>query len=144
MQTLKIKIALDGTITVPASVLKQLRDEATVAAANPEFANAAEKYQAELHTQYPNDDDFVSALLKNALRNLMRTGFAADVAGMGCGLKLAPPTVDVSIPPRIVTQIAAGKEQLDQTTGHAEVVEGTQACADAIAHRSIEAATDYV
>lgn len=113
MKTLAIAIALNGKITVPDSVIKDLRFEASAAAANPELTDGHDKYAAEMHVKFPDDDEaFVQALLKNALRSIIRNGFVEDVRGMGCGIKLAPAEVEVSMPERIITKVK-GREQIN-------------------------------
>lgn len=113
MKTLSISIALSGKITVPDDIVKQLRTDAQSAAANSDISKEfADQYAIDMNAKYPEDDEaFVQALLKNALRSIIRTGFAEDVNRMGCGIKLAPAQVEVSMPERIVTMVK-GREQI--------------------------------
>jgi len=110
MKTFHFTMALDGRITIPDAVLKDLR---SMAAEEP--ADGGEQYLNKLHKEhYTNDDEFLRLALKHALRNVVRVGFVSDVQsfGTGVGLRLAPADVTVDVPDRVVTKVK-GREQLE-------------------------------
>jgi hypothetical protein len=105
MRTFKIDIAISGKITLPDSLLKDLR---TLAAEEPE--DGGPDYLNRLHKEFYEDDDaFLQKALKHALRNIVRAGVVNDLGGLGegVGVRCAPATVEVSVPERVVTKVKA-------------------------------------
>ena len=102
MKTFAITLSLTGKITVPERVIRDLRIAATDSP-----AEGGDRFLHELGKAQPDDDLFIQAALKNALRNIARNGITQDIAAMGVGIKAAPAVVTVSVPEHIVTQIKA-------------------------------------
>lgn len=109
MKTFKFDIQAAGTITVPDSLVTQLRNEARL---GPEMGG--DEYAHRMHNLHPdNDDEFIAALLKNTLRSTFRNGFGRDITDlMGCGLRMAPAQVQLAIPERVTERLAAKAEAL--------------------------------
>lgn len=107
MKTFSITIGVQGKITVPDSVIRELR--ITAAQAPGEEGGDAFLHALHLRT-VGNDDEFVQAALKNALRNIVRNGIINDIGNMGVGVKAAPAIVTVSVPENIVTKVKAREQ----------------------------------
>ena len=108
MKTFSITIGVQGKITVPDSVVRDLRIEA---AQEPGDAGG-DAFLHALHLRTEgNDDEFVQAALKNALRNIVRNGIINDIGNMGVGVKAAPAIVTVSVPENVITKVRA-REQI--------------------------------
>lgn len=108
MKTFHIEIKIGGKVTVPDTVLRDLR----MAAADDPYTEGGDKFLNMIHKQHYEDDDaFLRAALSNALRNIARNGIIEDIGGMGVGVKCAPAQVTVSVPERVVTRIQS-KEQI--------------------------------
>ncbi|CAI3971356.1 hypothetical protein VAC51_00027 [Variovorax phage VAC_51] len=106
MKTFSITIGVQGKITVPDSVIRELR-----ITASEDPANGGDKFLFDLNARTQgNDDEFVQAALKNALRNIVRNGILNDIGGMGVGVKAAPAIVTVSVPENIVTKVKAREQ----------------------------------
>jgi len=109
MHTFKTSILIEAKITVPDTTLADLRRMAT----DDPKTEGGDPYLHELQERYPNDDDtFLNLALKNALRNIARNGIVTDIGSMGVGVRAAPAQVEVSVPERIVTKIAAGIQRV--------------------------------
>lgn len=105
MKTFAIGIVLNGKITIPENVLKDLRN---MAAEEP--VDGGPDYLNRLHKEtYEDDDAFLQGALKHALRNIVRAGVVSDLGGLGDGVgyKVAPAEVTVSVPERVVTKVKA-------------------------------------
>jgi len=105
MRTFKIAIAIDGKITLPDTILKDLR---LLAAEEP--ADGGPDYLHRLHKEFYEDDDaFLQKALKHALRNIVRAGVVNDLGGLGegVGVRCAPATVEVSVPEKVITKVKA-------------------------------------
>lgn len=108
MKTFAITIGVQGKITVPDSVIRDLRIEASQAP----NAEGGDKFLFDLNARTQgNDDEFVQAALKNALRNIIRNGVINDIGGMGVGVKAAPAIITVSVPENVITKVKA-REQI--------------------------------
>lgn len=106
MKTFAITIGVQGKITVPDSVIRELR-----ITANEAPSDGGDQFLFDLNARTQgNDDEFVQAALKNALRNIVRNGILSDIAGMGVGVKAAPAIVTVSVPENIVTKVKAREQ----------------------------------
>lgn len=106
MKTFTIDIKIEGKVTVPDSILRDLRVQAVD---GPE--HGGDHFLHELSKQTEgNDDLFLQAALRNALRNIVRNGIVTDIGGMGVGVKCAPAVVGVSVPERIVTKVQAREQ----------------------------------
>jgi hypothetical protein len=107
MKTFTIKATIEGKLTVPESLVQSLRHEAVTSA-----HESPQPQLSRIHLEHPTDDDaFVQAALKNALRQIVRHGIIADIGGLGVGVRIAPPQVSVSVPERVITAIKS-KEQI--------------------------------
>lgn len=107
MKTFSFTIGVQGKITVPDSVIRELR-----ITAGDNVSEGGDKFLFDLNARTQgNDDEFVQAALKNALRNIVRNGILQDIAGMGVGVKAAPAIITVSVPENIVTKVKA-REQI--------------------------------
>lgn len=105
MRTFKFSAHVEGKITIPDTVLKDIRN---MAAEEP--VDGGPTHLNRLHKEhYENDDAFLQAALKNALRSIVRAGLLADLGnlGDGVGFRVAPPTVEVSVPETVVTKVKA-------------------------------------
>lgn len=108
MKTFHIEIKIGGKVTVPDTILRDLR----MAASDDPSSEGGDKFLNMIHKQHYEDDDaFLRAALSNALRNIARNGIIQDIGGMGVGVKCAPAQVTVSVPERVVTRIQS-KEQV--------------------------------
>lgn len=106
MKTFAIAINITGKVTVPDTVLRELR---IAASDGPE--QGGDPFLHELSKRTEKDDDaFVQGALKNALRNIARNGIVNDIGGMGVGIKAAPALVSVSVPEHIVTAVKAREQ----------------------------------
>ena len=108
MRTFSIGITVTGKITIPDAVLVKLREQASE---TPEEGGAT--HLNKLHKEFYEDDDkFLQAALKNALRSIMRAGLVSDIhsLGVGVGCRIAPATVDVSVPERVVTMVKSRQQ----------------------------------
>lgn len=106
MKTFSITIGVQGKITVPDSVIRELRIAASEAP-----SDGGDRFLFDLNARtVGNDDEFVQAALKNALRNIVRNGILNDIAGMGVGVKAAPAIVTVSVPENIITKVKAREQ----------------------------------
>ena len=106
MKTFSITIGVQGKITVPDSVIRELR-----ITASEDVSEGGDKFLFDLNARTQgNDDEFVQAALKNALRNIVRNGILNDIAGMGVGVKAAPAIVSVSVPENVITKVKAREQ----------------------------------
>lgn len=105
MKTLAISIKIEGKVTVPDLVIAAVRAEAQLEVGSDVFLSR-------INAEFPTDDEaFIQAALRNALRNIARNGIIKDIGGMGVGVKCAPAEVTVSVPERVVTMVK-GREQV--------------------------------
>lgn len=104
MRTYKFEIVAAGSITLPDKVRDALRE---MASESPE--DGGDPYLHNLHKEFYTDDDaFLQAALKNALRGMVRSGLLADIGtlGAGVGCRIAPATVVVGVPERVGKLVA--------------------------------------
>ncbi len=89
MKTFKLECAVDMTVTVPDTWIKQLRIDAQSEAIATPFLIATDG-------AYPNDDEeFAKAILKNGIRHDIRASLSKLMAESGLGVRLAPASVKV-------------------------------------------------
>lgn len=108
MRTFKFNIAVEGRITIPDAVLKDIRN---LAAEAP--VDGGDTFLNKLHLDnYENDDAFLQGALKNALRSIVRNGLVGDIGslGDGVGYRVAPATVEVSVPENVITKVKAREQ----------------------------------
>lgn len=109
MKTFTITIAIEGKVTVPDALVRDLR----IQAGDEPGEQGGDKFLYELNKQTEgNDDLFVQAALRNALRNIARNAIITDISAMGVGVKAAPANVTVSVPERVITAVKA-REQVN-------------------------------
>lgn len=103
MRTFEFTIEVAGKVTIPDTVLSDLRN---MAAEEP--VDGGPVFLHNLHkATYESDDDFLQGALKNALRSIVRNGLVNDIGGLGAGVgyRVAPALVTVSVPERVVTKV---------------------------------------
>ena len=117
MKTFSINVQITGKVTVPDSLLRELR-----IAANEEPTDGGSRFLYDLNKATRGDDDeFLRRALSNSLRSLTRHGIIEDIGGLGVGCRCAPPLVQVSVPEHVVTKVKS-REQVSVDRINVEAV----------------------
>lgn len=101
MRTVKLSVEFDFTAIVPDNLVIEARELAQ--------SENAPKWMRAIHERFPNDEDFLHALLTSDARTLIQHNFAQTYVNRGIGIRIAPPTVTTRTP-ETLTQ--AGKEAI--------------------------------